>query len=554
MIHSRKPVALILCLMLALSLFGGALAEGAYPIAKNPGDVKLKIMVVAHPAIKDWNTNAMSKWMEEKTGVQVEWQTIPLEGRVEALQLTLAGGEYPDAFMLPYGNTINADVLNRYGVTEKRLAVLNDLIKEYMPNFQKALDDNPGYEDMLKMLDGNIYSLPGINQCYHCTVATKLWINHEWLKKLNLEMPTTIDEFYNVLVAFRDQDPNGNGLKDEIPLAGAFINGWNAMPEYFLMNSFVYYKNLVQSNQRDVNALGLYVDKDVVKTPFWEDGFKDGLRFMRKLVAENLLYDGAFTMDGDALINLVENPDAELVGVAAGGYGGIFSNMDGERYRHFSALMPLKGPTGLQQIPASTYDLGLAGIIIAADSPNKEAVARWADLLYTFEGTTNAYLGPEGKNWRRATEGELGINGKPALYTQLVPWQETEPQDDHWVQAGIDYRNGDWRLGMTYDQSTDLYSADGLEALLYQISVKMREYADPAMYMPPVKFSTEDSEAMAVNLVELGNLCKEYVPGFMSGAFDIDKDYDSFLEKLEGAGLKMVVEKYQAAYDQQFKK
>ncbi len=550
----RKFLSLCLAVLLVIAMSAPAMAETAYPLCENPGDVTLKIMVVAHPAIADWNENAMTKWMEEQTNVKVEWLTIPLEGRAEAFQMTLAGGEYPDAFMLPYGNTMTADVLNRYGVNEQRLAPLNDLIHANMPNLVKAFDENPGYEGMMKMLDGNIYSLPSINQCYHCTLATKMWINQKWLTNLGLEMPTTIDELYNVLVAFRDNDPNGNGQKDEIPLAGAYINGWNIMPEYFLMNSFTYYDCFLQSNLADKYPLGLYLDGDTVKAPFRDEGFLEGLKFMRKLVEEGLMYDGVFTMDDQALVNLVESPDAELVGLSAGGYGGCFLNMDGERYQDYVALMPLKGPTGLQQIPMDPYDLGLAGVAISADSPNKELVCKWMDLLYSFDGTTNGYYGPEGEAWRRAEEGELGINGLPALYTQLKPWQEVEPQSDHWVQACVSYRNGDWRLGMTYDQATPLYSGDGLETLLYQVSKEMEQYADPTKKMPPVKFTTEDTDAMSVPKVEVGNLIKECIPAFMSGTMSIDSDYQGFLDNLDAAGLPMLLEKYQAAYDAQFKK
>ena len=57
--------------------------------------------------------------------------------------------------------------------------------------------------------DGNIYALPKVNECLHCTYGQRMWINTTWLEKLGLEMPTTTDEFYQVLKAFKEQDPNG---------------------------------------------------------------------------------------------------------------------------------------------------------------------------------------------------------------------------------------------------------------------------------------------------------------------------------------------------------
>ena len=551
----RKILSMCLVALLALSFCVPAMAEASvYPLCENLGDVTLKVMVVAHPAIADWDTNDSTKWMEEQTNVKIEWLTVPYEGRAEAVQMALAGGEYPDVFMFPYGNCINQDILNRYGVNEKRLAVVDDLVKDFMPNLQKAYEDNPGYQGLMTMLDGHMYSLPTVNQCYHCTIATKMWINQQWLDNLGLAMPTTTDEFYDVLVAFRDNDPNGNGVQDEIPLAGAYINGWNTNSDLFIMNSFNYYTAWLSADGEPKSALGLYLDGDTVKVPFAEEGFKEGLKFMNKLVTEGLFYDGSFTMDQQALTNLVESPDAEMVGCVAGGYGGQFCNMEGERYEHYVALMPLTGPTGLQQIPVNNYDLGLSGALISDASPNKEIAAKWIDLLYTWEGSMITTFGLEDVAWRKATEGEVGLDDSPALFSMVKPWQEVEPQSDHWVQATVTYRNSAFRLGEAYDTSIPLYSGAGLEKLLYNVSRDMMQYADPAKYMPPVKFSTEDADAMSVPIVELSGVIKESLPQFMTGNLSIDDDFQSFLDNLNAAGLPALLEKYQAAYDAQFKK
>ena len=58
-----------------------------------------------------------------------------------------------------------------------------------------------------------------LEDCYHCSMSQKLWIYQPWLDALGLEMPTTTDEFEQVLLAFKEQDPNGNGQADEIPLS-----------------------------------------------------------------------------------------------------------------------------------------------------------------------------------------------------------------------------------------------------------------------------------------------------------------------------------------------
>jgi putative aldouronate transport system substrate-binding protein len=73
--------------------------------------------------------------------------------------------------------------------------------------------------------DGNIYVLPGLDGCWHCYWPTKSWINEDWLAAVNMDMPTTTEEYEKVLLAFKNDDPNGNGKPDEIPFSGYTSQG-----------------------------------------------------------------------------------------------------------------------------------------------------------------------------------------------------------------------------------------------------------------------------------------------------------------------------------------
>lgn len=69
--------------------------------------------------------------------------------------------------------------------------------------------------------DGHIYTLPGKKPLRPKGCDTP-FINKAWLDRLGLEIPTTVDEWYEVLKAFKEQDANGNGdPNDEIPLTAA---------------------------------------------------------------------------------------------------------------------------------------------------------------------------------------------------------------------------------------------------------------------------------------------------------------------------------------------
>lgn len=553
----KKALSLLLAIMLTATLFtGAALGDAAtppanpLPLVENPGDVTLRFMVTEHPAIIDWSTNEFIKWMEKQTNVHIEFEGIPLEGRTEKVNLVLASGSYPDVF---FGLAFSTGQIQQYGMEEHLLMPLNDLIDQYAPNTLGIFEEYPGSRAQITQLDGNIYSMPNANECYHCTLDTKMWINQTWLDNLNLKMPTTTDEFYEVLKAFKEQDANGNGdPNDELPLAGSYLDGWSTQADRFIMNSFLYYDIVLASNTTE--SFGFYMDGDTVKTPFADPAMKEGLRYIRKLYDEGLYYDGSFSQNANQLTQLVENPDACLVGAVGGGYGGIFSQLGGERYKQYRAVLPLKGPEGVQQTIKDPYSaVWASNFILSKDCANPEIAVKWADYCYEFESTCRAYLGPKDVNWRDAKEGEIGINGKPALYVQLVPWQEVDPQNDHIVQMGIDKRDSDYRLGMAYDQSIDLYSSDALEKLLYEVSVEYSQFEKPEMKLPPLKFTKAQNDEMMVMKTELTNGIREGLVDFMTGARDIDNDYDAFLDDLENKGLSKLTEYYQAAYDTQIK-
>jgi len=382
-----------------------------------------------------------------------------------------------------------------------------------------------------------------------------MWINQNWLDALNLKMPTTTDEFYAVLKAFKEQDPNKNGVADEIPLAGAHADGWWDNYDRFLMNAFLYYDYDVKSDQ----SFGLSLDGNgKVVVPFYNtEAMTAGLKYLNKLYTEGLYYEGSFSQTSTQLTQLVENPDADIVGAVAGGYGGMFSQLGGDRYKMYRAVDPLKGPGSAQFTVYEPYgSVWASNFVLSKDCSNPAAAVKWGDYMYTFDATQRSYLGTEGEAWRLAKEGEVGINGKPALYVQLKPWQERDPQNDHIVQQCIDYRPIDYRLGMAYDESTDMYSADGLEKLLQVVSESYMKYGEPSKpyKLPPLKFTKDQNDAMMLTKTELGKTMKEQMTGFMSGTLNIDTDYAAFVETIKTQGMDQLIETYQKAYDEQYKK
>ena len=554
----KKLLGMILVVALVLGSSISALAWepqaendedlSAYKLCDNFGDITLRVAVTDHASISSWDDNEFIKWLEEVTNVNFEFELLPYESRAEKLGLLLNSGEYPDIF-LSCGMT--DAMVSRFGVDEGLFLPLNDLIDEYGNFINKIFDTYEGSRDLITQLDGNIYSLPTVNECYHCTMPTKFWINQTWLDNLGLEMPTTLDELYNVLVAFRDQDPNGNGEADEIPLAGDYQDGWYTNPEMFIMNAFTYYNlDLDKTTTSSAVAFGMYLEDGTVVTPFAKEEFKEGVEYMAKLVSEGLIYEGSFTQDLAALTNICESG---RLGASSGGYI-LFANLGGEAYQQYRACTPVVGPNGNQSIVSFDYDsVGGNGFVISADTKYPVECFKIGDLLYSYAATMRSYYGVYGEQWTDAGADDVGINGEHAKYKLLVPWQESEPQKYCILQMTNSYRDAAFRLGEPSDPSVDLYSAAGLETLLYQVTHEYEPYKDSSKEIPPLKFTDQENSDMSIIKTNLSNTIKEGMFAFFTGTKSVEADYDAWLAELEAQGLSTLVGYYQAAYDAQYK-
>jgi putative aldouronate transport system substrate-binding protein len=525
---------------------------GVFPIVKSK--VTLTFLTYQHAAVVDYATNEFTKWMEAKTGVNIDWQVIPSRDNVpEKVNLVLASGKYPDVF---FGVHMNASQIAQYGVQEKVFLPLEGIIDSQAPELKAIFKEVPGSRDEITSLDGHIYSMPEINQCYHCAFEAKMWINKTWLDNLGLKMPTTTDELYATLKAFKERDPNKNGKADEIPMAGAQRAGWENTIDKFLMNSFLFYLVDTEMDTSDPAWwMGLSMDKGKVIAPFSDPAMKEGLRYLNKLYKEGLIYEGSFTQDNNQLTQLVENPDAELVGVIPAGYGGMFSTVGDDRYRQFVAMAPLKGPKGVQYAANYPYEGTYQGaFVVSKNNKYPEVSVKWADLLYTMEATTRLTMGRPDLEWRYPKTGELGIDGKPALWVPIRPWQETTPQNESFVQVGPTKRTSAYRMGQYMDSNIDMYSGDGLEKLLYAVSKNQYEpYAPVDKALPHIKFTKEENDELTSLRVELGNHIRESVTKFIVGNLSIDSDYNGFLQDLDKLQLKRVLDIYQKAFDRQSK-
>lgn len=160
----------------------------------------------------------------EMTNVKINFIVLPTDGTMGAFNAMFAANKEGDAIL--GGSMINESDLSLMAANGL-LMPMNEFVNdpEIMPNFnQRVLAESPATKAYITLPDGNIYSLPKYTALDGNFLECPLWINKNWLDQLNLPVPTTIEELETALIAFRDNDLNGNGNpNDEIPYI--FLNG-----------------------------------------------------------------------------------------------------------------------------------------------------------------------------------------------------------------------------------------------------------------------------------------------------------------------------------------
>ncbi|MFV0503934.1 MAG: extracellular solute-binding protein [Lachnospirales bacterium] len=515
---------------------------GTYPIVPEEEDLTLTCFTMTMPNVEDLATNDFTKFMEEKTGITMEFETGTRDDWEDKLNMTLQSGDYPDIIMGVKPN------IAKYGVKEEILIKLDDLInEENTPNYLNMFKDSL---DLSREFDGNIYSLLDVNDCYHCSYGRKMWINTEHLKAMGVDMPQTTEEFYEVCKKFIEYKPNGIALGGTAPGAG-----WYSTFQDWLMGSFL----LCPSKSYTLNVYDMVaVNKDgkMVNTAI-DDRYKNFLEYCTSLYELGAIYDGNFTQTQEQLKTIVNQEDAPVLCFPDGTISDyIDSTGNPDLYKQYTTLPPLEGPDGTRLASYFKYSAISPGAFAITDKcENPEAALRWVDFFYSPTGDLSSQFGAEeGVDWVLNPEGEVGLNGEPALYKVLNGYS-AETQNHDWQDIGIRVAPAIYRLGSAVSPDIDPYAPDGLEKLLFESTKKdyepygQNETNSDLEMIPELKMTDEETTNVSTVAVEIEKIINESSVAFITGAKDINEQWDEYKDSLEKAGLQTLLDTYQAAYD-----
>lgn len=519
--------------------------EERLPLVKDGEKKKLVIGINSRVTTDDYETNEYTLWLEEQTGVDLEFVLFSSDATEAAQQLAMmvsAGEKLPDILLGMEGidgNEYGEDgyFLNLKPYFDNDTYFLNDCFD--------LMDENEKTAYFTAITDpnnGEIYSIPGWSLTTGMDgVACGAAINKTWLDKLGLEMPTTIDELHDVLVAFRDNDPNGNGKKDEIPLVSA-DEIWRCIGMPWLLNAYIYLFDEYPWN----------VDNGTVYMAYNQDEYREGLKTLNAWYKEGLISPLSFSMttkeEYKALNHQTEDGDT-IIGVLLG-HPTLNEDPDLSPVYEYVSLAPLKDATGKGgKSPRAMYNANKVSYI-SADTEDPELAWRFFEFLSSKENFMWQRYGLEGRDWEYIDESEGLTNilgNKTANFRTIDKNVYTNQNNTCWhyvygfqwgrtnVSAGEN--DGSWTSTRSVLSNQMIADADAAGEATETIRVQ--------------SFTAEEAEINSEIKTPLIDYAKQSRAQFITGVMDpsSDADWNAYLSNLENLGIKELTEIGQSEYN-----
>jgi len=543
----KRVVSLVLGLTMLCSAFAGC-------GKKEAAQRKSGVLTVGMPqvmSVTDYDDNALTKYFEEKIGAEIEFVYFNDSSAAMEQQLSLmCASEEPLPDVLWGFQDVSYETMKLYGEDEYLLD-LTDLIDQYGTNYKAMLEKLPKEtRERLERLsvninDNAIYGMPLISDESMDDLQIMSYINQKWLDKVGLPIPTTTDEFYNVLKAFKTQDPNGNGQADEIPIVGTQhgIASAGTVIDY-IMNAFIEYDNSTMMNVKDGK----------VWAPAGTDEWRQALIYMNKLVSEGLMSDLSFTLDShnEYISTIIGNDDVPRVGVFVG-HPAAFTSSGTSVLAEYTALPALKDATGsgrggLTMTKESAIQFSC---FITADCADTELAMKFIDAMYAEETAAVMRNGEEGVDWERS-QGKNYL-GTDCIVKVINPNAYFEGNST-WGRLGGIYGENKYCTTIVDDGSLTGIAKDTNR--LYQESYQIKKDAEAAKNVPvqsarELVFTNEERDARTDVFSTYKNYIRQFIAAAATGGKDIKNDsvWNEYVTGLETYGESTIIKITQDAFN-----
>lgn len=510
---AKRLVAVFMAFALTLSLAGCGKKGANVGTGEMPKSLRI-FSYVSNNTAKAGKTSRgdvlQYKIAEERTGCKIDWMNVDEAAVKEQFNLMIASGDYPDLVNFTWGSV--AGGASSF-VDDGFIVPISDYL-DYMPNFKKFIDENPEIMSQFKDEQGRICYAPCIRADEELRVYVGPIIREDWLDKLGLEMPTNTDELYEVLKAFKTQDPNGNGKADEIPFTG-FMGDVPSFGVGCIVQSFDTWFNL-------------YVKNGKITHGMVEPEMKKALGYLSKLYKEGLLDPDYMTHDFDSFHAKINN---ERSGFAYTSQPSRYYTVLNDGTKKISGVPYFNGRSYNNLYMSNTSGSGVA---ITSACKDPAGAARWLDYFYSEEGIITGNYGIEGTTYEV-------VDGKNVL---KMDYFENNPDGyDRSVAIGmnLEVTNTNFAGVQLWDAYSQTLTPWGKDAITVWAK------ADVSGALPPLPFTSEEREEIAEIQAEIDTYASSLFNSIIIGNKPLS-ELDKAKGEMKRLGLDKLLKIYNDAY------
>lgn len=496
----------ILTLVLTLALVLTATALPA--LAEEP--VVLNVFYATSRPMNE-ATDLTREYIKNEIGVDFNLTEGDGSNFSQQLALYIANGDMPDVIRLDYA------MWKEYAA-EGAWADLTDYITDEYTDLNNYVGDNWTYAKQ----DGRIYGVPSVSGTPSNHVIA---IRQDWLTKLGLEVPVTLDDFVNVMRAFTTQDPDGDGQNNTYGLGGSGVNTLSP-----LFGAF---------GSSPVQASFLNED-GTITTNAISPAYKEALKYIRDVYAEGLIDPEVFTCSNDQMLNKWCRAEMGIMSAAWSRAGNAYLRYDFGTLQpdaEVKIILPPVGETGLSNSVANDPLSAMIAVSYQASPEKIEAAMK----LFNFASS------PFG--WRVTM---YGIPG------EFFEYDEANEQTT-WTS---DLNNGVSKSGkyeVTDMQVYKLFNHAGWEAqgdgLIEAPHGQMWKAGSAMRFEEPVKadvFCMFKTDAYTELFSEVDTYFRTSELAFIMGEKDIDAEWDNYVQTYLSMGGEEIRQSQLEEYNKAF--
>lgn len=517
---SRRAVCSAMVASLALGVLEGCGSSSSTTASSAAGsgaaasNERITVRILKSKAANEVAAEQMDVWkvLGEKFNMDFEFDNPPQDNYNERLNLVMMDAQLPDIIM----DMPTTEVL-KYGESGVILS-LNDYIDNSMPNLKKEIDKRDGVEKALTYSDGNIYYMPMLDEKVSGNMP--YIVRTDWLEKLGIESPVTLEDWENYWHLVKTTDLNGNGTNDEIPFSSYNMDGLrNFCTAFGCLDDF-------------------YTDPDdggkVHYGPI-DPKYKKAVTWMHDMYEKGYIDPEIITMDiASFMPKLAQNTVASFYGPLGGMLAAQNATMPASFPGfHVEATVPPKGDAQIHSY-IDQEPRAIAAAAITAGCKNVDRVIALLDYMYSDEGTRLINMGIEGTHYTMQ-------NGKP-IFTDYV-MKNPDGLSPKNAIGTFTFAQSSGPFILSQDEVTQL-DDDSVNRAKQDCIIPFLEESKKYVIPGSTSFSSEDDAVRRAVMADVDTYVDEMIIKFVSGREPLS-NWDTYVEKVNGMGIAEVIDIYQ---------